>query len=66
MIIEEINKYFNHKVKLVCVNSGRDYFWTGRIKEISETSILIKDKYSHDVRISLDSIRSLEDLGVSP
>jgi len=53
----EAERYVGRKVRIILKNN---FHYTGLVIDTSENKILIKDKFSNDVLISLDDISLME------
>ena len=49
----EVEKYLNKKVKIILTNN---FHFTGKVLEVSETTLFMKDKFDADVSLNLKDI----------
>jgi len=59
---EEVELFLNKRVRIIAdFGNNNPVFYTGNIKTVNDSSLILLDKFDSLVSISLDSIKKMEE-----
>ncbi len=57
---EEFEGMEGRRISIICIFGNEPIFYSGTIRKVNESSLLILDKFQKEVLISLDSIKKVD------